>query len=538
VGNLSLRRLCGQQVKTVVDGSLPGPTIQAREGDKLIVHVFNTSPYNITLHWHGVFQMFSGWSDGPAYVTQCPIVPGSSYTYKFYVTGQEGTLWWHAHISMLRETLYGALIIRPGLGRSYPFPKPEQEVPILFGEWWNANVVDVEKNFTTFGGLSRLSDAFTINGQPGDLYPCSERETYKLNVIQGKTYLLRLVNAALMSHLFFKIAQHNFTVVAVDARYTKPYNTNVIVIAPGQSADVLFTANQPLGNYYMAAHPYFPTPIEFQNGTTTAIVHYIGASLTSTPLMPVLPDFSDTPTAHKFYSEVTSLTTVNNPHWLPVPQVVDENMFITFGIGFEPCGGTCVGPLGSFFKFSANMNNISFVLPSTISLLEAYHEGVQGIYTEDFPDHPPLEFNYTDPNVALALPLLVIEKKETRLKRLKYDSVVQIVLQSTALVTAENHPIHFHGFDFYVLAQGFGNYDPISDPKNFNLVSPQQRNTIAVPINGWAVIRFRANNPGVWFVHCHRETHVPWGLNMAFIIEDGPTPSTSLPPPPMDLPPC
>jgi len=43
---------------------------------------------------------------------------------------------------------------------------------------------------------------------------------------------------------------------------------------------------------------------------------------------------------------------------------------------------------------------------------------------------------------------------------------------------------------------------------------------------------------GVWFVHCHIEDHVPWGLNMAFEVENGPTSSTSLPPPPSDLPKC
>lgn len=82
---------------------------------------------------HGIFQKLSGWADGPEYVTQCPIVPGNSYTYKFKITGQEGTLWWHAHSSWLRATVHGALIIRPKSGHSYPFPKPHKEVPILFG---------------------------------------------------------------------------------------------------------------------------------------------------------------------------------------------------------------------------------------------------------------------------------------------------------------------------------------------------------------------------------------------------------------------
>ena len=75
----------------------------------------------------------SQWSDGPEYITQCPILPGNNYTYRFNITGQEGTLWWHAHSSWLRATVYGALIIRPRLGNTYPFTTPDEEVPILLG---------------------------------------------------------------------------------------------------------------------------------------------------------------------------------------------------------------------------------------------------------------------------------------------------------------------------------------------------------------------------------------------------------------------
>ncbi|KAM0948344.1 putative laccase [Dioscorea sansibarensis] len=85
--------------------------------------------------WHGIFQLLSGWADGPSYVTQCPILPGNKYTYKFNIIAQEGTLWWHAHFSSLRTTVYGALIIQPRAGpNAYPFPKPYKEVPILLGD--------------------------------------------------------------------------------------------------------------------------------------------------------------------------------------------------------------------------------------------------------------------------------------------------------------------------------------------------------------------------------------------------------------------
>ncbi|KAM3690187.1 hypothetical protein ACJW30_09G103000 [Castanea mollissima] len=537
VQNLTVQRLCHEQVITTVNGTLPGPVISVREGDDLVIHVVNQSPYNITIHWHGVFQLLSAWADGPSYVTQCPIRPGQTYTYRFKITGQEGTLWWHAHVSWLRATVHGALIIKPRFGNFYPFPFPFEEFPILLGEYWDANVVDVENQGLATGAAPNISDAFTINGQPGDLYPCSQTGTYKLEVIQGKTYMLRIINAALNNQLFFKIANHKMKVVAIDAAYTAPYVTDVIVLSPGQTTDVLFTADQPLGSYYMAARPYITAQgIPFDNTTTSGIIVYRGAKSSATPIMPALPAFNDTPTAYKFYSNLTGSPL--GPHWVPVPRHVDEHMFITFGINLAPCGegsATCAGPFGQ--RLSAGMNNESFQLPSKLSMLQAFfYNNKNGVYTTDFPDNPPSVFDYTNSSNAFNQSML-FAPKSTKVRTLKYGSTVEIVLQNTALIATESHPIHFHGFNFHVLAQGFGNYDSENDPRKFNLVNPQIRNTIAVPTGGWAIIRFTANNPGIWMVHCHLDVHLPWGLGMAFEVENGPTPYT-LPPPPIDLPKC
>lgn len=82
---------------------------------------------------HGIRQLQNPWADGPEYVTQCPIQPGATYTYRFTIIDQEGTLWWHAHSRWIRATVYGALIIYPKLGTPYPFHVPKGEFPILLG---------------------------------------------------------------------------------------------------------------------------------------------------------------------------------------------------------------------------------------------------------------------------------------------------------------------------------------------------------------------------------------------------------------------
>lgn len=323
-------------------------------------------------------------------------------------------------------------------------------------------------------------------------------DTYKLKVVPGKTYLLRIINAALNNQLFFKIAGHVLKVVAVDASYTKPYMTDVLVLAPGQTVDVLLTADQLPGAYYMAGHPYLNaenTVGPLPNTTTTGILIYEGATSTI-PKMPLLPAFNDTATAHKFSSSLKSL--VGGPHWIPVPPKVDEQMFVTIGLGLSPCGGnaTCQGPNG--LRFSASMNNVSFAPPTSISLLEAAFFGVKGIYTADFPDEPPLVFDYTNRNLSQSP--LGFSFKATRVKKLKFNATVEVVLQNTAFIGVENHPMHLHGFNFHVLGQGFGNFDPVNGWKKFNFFNPVIRNTIGVPVGGWAVIRFQADNPGSCFL--------------------------------------
>ncbi|XVE97000.1 hypothetical protein REPUB_Repub02eG0272700 [Reevesia pubescens] len=118
--------------------------------------------------------------------------------------------------------------------------------------------------------------------------------------------------------------------------YTKPYITDMVVIAPGQTVDILLTADQPIGSYYMAARANARAAgVPFDNTTTRGVIVYDGASSSTPPLMPVLPAFNDTPTAHKFFTNITGLIT--GPHWNPVPRKVDHKMFVTIGLGLELC---------------------------------------------------------------------------------------------------------------------------------------------------------------------------------------------------------
>ncbi|KAH9295284.1 hypothetical protein KI387_038872, partial [Taxus chinensis] len=536
----NVTRLCNTKSVITVNGQFPGPPIIAREGDRVLIKLTNHVTNNITIHWHGIRQIRSGWADGPGYITQCPIQTGQSYVYNFTIKGQRGTLWWHAHISWLRATVYGPIFIYPKKHASYPFPKPQQEVPIILGEWWNADTETIINQAMQSGGMPNLSDAYTINGLPGLLYNCSANDTFKLRVTPGKTYMLRIINAALNDELFFAIANHTVTVVEADAVYVKPFQTDVVLITPGQTTNVLFTAkSEPVPNatFLISARPYATGTGTFDNTTTAGILEYYSNlradnSFSSFPLMrPTLPAFNDTSFAANFSQKLRSLATPKFP--ANVPQTVDRQFLFTVGLGLNPCpqGQTCQGPNGT--KFAASINNISFILPTTALLQAHFYKKSQGVYNFTFPDNPPFPFNYTGtpPNNTATL-------NDTRVKVIPYNSTIQLVLQDTSIVTVESHPLHLHGFNFFIVGQGVGNYNATTDPSNFNLVDPPERNTVGVTSGGWVALRFRADNPGVWFMHCHLEFHTSWGLKMAWVVPDGKGKSQSLPPPPKDLPPC
>ncbi|KAK3024652.1 hypothetical protein RJ639_044268 [Escallonia herrerae] len=170
-------RLCASKPIVTVNGKFPGPTLYAREDDTVIVRVVNHVQHNITIHWHGVRQLRTGWADGPAYITQCPIPTGQSYIYNFTLTGQRGTLLWHAHINWLRATVHGAIVILPKRGIPYPFPKPDKEEIIILGEWWKSDTEAVINQAMQAGVPPNVSDAHTINGHPGPVPNCSSQGT-------------------------------------------------------------------------------------------------------------------------------------------------------------------------------------------------------------------------------------------------------------------------------------------------------------------------------------------------------------------------
>lgn len=87
-----------------------------------------------------------------------------------------------------------------------------------------------------------------------------------------------------------------------------------------------------------------------------------------------------------------------------------------------------------------------------------------------------------------------------------YGDAVEIVWQNTAVQSPENHPMHLHGYSFYLVGYGEGNWNK-SCRDNYNLDNPPLVNTVGIPQKGWAAIRFIADNPGMFSYFSNRKIH-------------------------------
>ncbi|KAL9336590.1 hypothetical protein Peur_071078 [Populus x canadensis] len=158
-----------------------------------------------------------------------------------------------------------------------------------------------------------------------------------------------------------------------------------------------------------------------------------------------------------------------------VPQKVDTRLLFTISVDLlnYSTDKPCAGPFGK--RFAASMNSISFVTPPSLDMLQAYYYGVVGVFERNFPHKPPNEFNYTAKNLP------------ANLLTPSFGTEVRVL-------------------DFYVVGWGSGNFDPNKDPSRYNLVDPPEETTVGVPHNGWAAIRFRADN---FFFQVDHKTRYP-----------------------------
>ncbi|KAF9732880.1 hypothetical protein PMIN06_007491 [Paraphaeosphaeria minitans] len=203
-----------------VNGTVPGPLIEANWGDTVKIHVTNTLTANGTgIHWHGIRQNYTNQEDGVPSITQCPIAPGESYTYTWKAT-QYGTSWYHSHYSLQAwNGVFGPMVIHGPATANYD----EELEPIVLSDWTHQTCDELYSYAQTVGPPE------LPNGLINGLNTFEDRGSrYETRFESGKSYLIRIVNTAIDTHFKFAIDGHSFQVIAMDFVPIVPYTTTYL----------------------------------------------------------------------------------------------------------------------------------------------------------------------------------------------------------------------------------------------------------------------------------------------------------------------
>lgn len=217
-----------------INGSIPGPTIIVDWGDTVIVHLRNnlskTLHNGTSLHFHGIRQLNTNPMDGVVSLTQCPIAPGQTMTYRWRAT-QYGTTWYHSHWGLQTwEGVFGGVTINGPASANYD----EDKGTILLNDW-DVRTVDELWDTVQVSGPPTVDNAL-INGSNvfGEDGADQIGRRFQMEFSKGRSYRLRLGNAACDTHFKFSIDHHSLTVIAVDLVPIQPYSTTVLDIAIGK----------------------------------------------------------------------------------------------------------------------------------------------------------------------------------------------------------------------------------------------------------------------------------------------------------------
>jgi iron transport multicopper oxidase len=460
-----------------VNGEWPLPIIEVDKGDQLVVNMHNgLGDKSATIHFHGMYQNGTNEMDGPSMVTQCPIPPGADFTYNFTVN-QNGTYWYHCHTDFCYPDGYRqALIVHDN--EAYFYDQYDEEFVVTVSDWYHELVEGIAPDFLSVynpTGAEPVPDAFLFNDTLNSNLP----------VKPNTTYLIRLINIGAFVAQYFYIDGHNFTIVEIDGVYTEPTEADILYIGIAQRYSILVTTKNSTDQNYAIVTvadsvllDTIPSTLQLNNTNWleySASAPHDQANITVDQASDLDPfdDFTLVPYDHE-------------------PLLPDPDYEITVAVNMEV--------MGNGFGY-ALLDNISYTAPKVPTLYSVLSSGNLSTNSEIYG-----EFTHS----------WVLE----------HNDVVQIVLNNN---DGGSHPFHLHGHNFQLIQReppygpNFYDYldgDPIPyDPTNHTAfpATPARRDTFVLPPQGYFVIRFVADNPGVWFFHCHIDWHLSQGLGMLLI---------------------
>ena len=471
---------CFQTERLLVNGQFMGPTIQVQAGDTLALTIKNNINASMSIHMHGLHQRYSKESDGASYVTNSPLNPFETRTTQSVIENYEaGTFFYHAHIELYDMHVYGALVVKNPAGQDEQTLGYDEERTLVLSDYYRADPDILHTGLMAdpfkFVGVP---DSFVTNGKTIGSN-CTAPSEYDVTTVEpGKKYRFRIIGAGTLFYVNFRIPGHKMTLVEVEGQLIKPIDIDSLELFTGQRYSVIVTADQTPGDYWMQQQGMWRAGAP-QNGYS--ILRYANTMTKSKPA------------ALSLIQETAGWITSQFAPLKSTPYPEQPNMILMLEGTQQKIPGT--GKIKWF------LNNVTYELPSDLTILQhAKENSLSKLPVES----KPFEFSQGD--------------------------IVDIIFQNTVALSGvcEPHPWHLHGHSYWVLSQGGGAYDPRVPDYPF----PIKRDTVTLyafshghhepkgnPGDkcGWVKVRFVADNPGAWALHCHVIAHFAMGMGTTIV---------------------
>ncbi|MFD2555821.1 multicopper oxidase domain-containing protein [Sphingobacterium tabacisoli] len=494
------------------NGQIPLPTLTFTEGDTAEIIVHNQLKESSSLHWHGVW--LPNREDGVPFLTQMPIPPGTTYTYRFPVI-QNGTYWYHSHSGLQEQIgMYGSMVFNKR--KDDPtFRKGIDDIPtvsVMLSEWTNTKPEVVQRMLHTsndWPGIKKntvqsyveaikeghfktkvtnewkrmeamdVSDvyyeSFLINGQQS-----SQLAQFKA----GDRVRLRIANGGASSYFWLTYAGGKIIVVANDGNDVQPVEVDRLIIGVSETYDIIVTIPAENTSYELSA------TAEDRSGAASLFIGE-GIRQLNTPL-PRLHYFE----GMKMMNDMMKMNGDMHDMGMQMSlQKMDMNAVMYPEVTGEQHNMKSSSEQNGHQEHG-NHGNSTDRVTLNYAMLKATEKT-----TLDTTNAPvrELRFELTGNMNRYVWSMDNRVMSETDKIPVKKGEILRITLYNNSMM---RHPMHLHGFDFRLI-NGQGDYAPM---KNVMDIMPMETN----------VIEFEANREGDWFFHCHILYHMMAGMNRVF----------------------
>lgn len=464
----------GQHERKVVgiNDQWPLPQVNVNKGDRVIFNVYNgLKDKSTAIHFHGLYQNKTNSMDGAGFVNQCPIPPGANFTYDF-TAEQNGTYWYHSHVSGQYPDGYRAPFIVHD-EHAYFTDMYDEELTFTLSDWYDDLMDDLDKQFMNPNNPS--------GAEPVPQYLIfNESMNVSVAVKPNTTYLLHIMNIGALGNIYLWFEDHDFTIVEIDGVYVKPTKAEKLFLTPAQRYAVLLKTKEYMDKNYAIVSVFDSDSFDsLENCKTLNTTNWLEYNKSAPH------DYYEIP-----FKSSNDIEAVDDMDLVPFD---DAELYPNPDVEFTL--NVSMNNLADGINY-AFFNNVTYntpKVPSLYTLLSA---------PESMINNPKIYGEQTNP--------LVFEHMQT----------VQIVINNN---DPGSHPFHMHGHNFQVIhrsKKSSNNLPAPFDSKNDNdfPAVPMRRDTAHVNAMGSLVLRFVADNPGVWFFHCHVEWHLSQGL-AAILVE-------------------